>query len=413
MLGLKIAFRNLLRHKRRSLLSGLTLACGYILLSLSQATTEGTYSNLIEAFTREHTGHVQIHRRGYLDQPTINKAIADPEKLAALLEKIPGVVAFAPRVLGPALANLGNKTLPAEVQGIDLEREPLTTRIRERLKTGRFPGNVPDREGRFEVLLGAELAESLKARLGDEVVLISQGADGSVANDRFVVAGTIGTPDSRDRLSVYMSITAAQAFFTLPGRVHEFAVVFADYRRAEAGAKAIAKRLKAAGEPLQSLEADPWQVLEADFYRGMTVKKKGNAITYMIILFIVAVGVLNVVLMAILERTREFGVLKAIGTRPLEIFRMILMETGILAAISVGAGLLVALPLNLWFQVYGIVISSPIEMGGIRIDRLTAEVSLGTMGNPALMVIGAALVICLLPAVRAARIRVVDALRST
>lgn len=134
---------------------------------------------------------------------------------------------------------------------------------------------------------------------------------------------------------------------------------------------------------------------------------------YLIILFVVAIGVLNVILMSILERTREFGVLKAIGTRPSELFRSILLETALLGLVSIALGLLIALPLNYWFQETGILLPSPMDYGGVRLERLKGEVSLDTLLLPALEILGAAVLICFWPALRAARIRVVDALRSS
>lgn len=264
MMMLLIAFRNILRHRRRSFLTGLTLATGYVLLSIAFAITEGSYNGLINRFTLDHTGHIQIHRQGFLDRPTISSTMADPEAVAKVLAADPDILAYAPRLRGPALAYAQNKTAPVQVLGVDPHIEPTVTKIREKLKAGTYLTSAPDADGFFGVMIGAGVAKNLKLNLGDDVVLISQGADGSVANDRYRVAGVIGTEDSADRLSVYLPLPAAREFFAMPGQVHEFVLRLEGFRQAAA----VAERLNRALAD-RAVEAHTWQKIEEDFYRAM------------------------------------------------------------------------------------------------------------------------------------------------
>ncbi|NOY38991.1 MAG: hypothetical protein GXO95_01785 [Nitrospirae bacterium] len=106
MIILKMAFRNVFRQKRRSLLTIIMMAGGYFLFSLSIGVSDGTYSSIIDMFTRDHTGHIQIHRKGYLDRRSLYKTISNYEALGSEIEAVPGVQAWAPRLYSPALLSV-------------------------------------------------------------------------------------------------------------------------------------------------------------------------------------------------------------------------------------------------------------------------------------------------------------------
>ena len=405
MLILKIAFRNIFRQKRRSLLTGLSLLGGYVLFSVAIGITEGTYSNIIDAFTQDHTGHVQIHRQGYLDRPSINRTIADPGAIDARLATLPEIVAFSPRVIGGALAYGNDKTLPVQVRGVDIEREQRTTRLGDKIRAGLIARS--DGRGAF---VGVTVARNLGLSPGSELVLISQAADGSVANDRYRVDAVIGTEESADARAVYLPLASAQDFFALGERVHEFAIRLRSHREAERVVTEIRARLGDLPEA-RALSVEPWQVVEQDFYRAMTIDKSGNVVSLGILMLIVAVGVLNAILMTILERTREYGVAKAIGTSPGAVFGTIVFESVFLAFLSVVAGFPLALAFGRWFERVGIDLGTPIDISGVIYRKMLGEVSAYTLFLPAIVVIATAIAASLWPAWKAARVRPIDALR--
>jgi ABC-type lipoprotein release transport system permease subunit len=152
------------------------------------------------------------------------------------------------------------------------------------------------------------------------------------------------------------------------------------------------------------LEVDPWQVVESQFYRAMQADIKGNWYTILVFTIIIAVGVLNTILMILLERTKEFGVLKALGTRPFQIFLLIVLETACLAVLSIIIGTAAGIFANWMLSVYGITYSIPIEYGGFVFDKLTAKITLRSLVLPAVIVFSTAILVSILPAIRAARI---------
>ncbi|VAX34693.1 hypothetical protein MNBD_NITROSPIRAE03-1381 [hydrothermal vent metagenome] len=404
MIILKIAFRNVFRQKRRSLLTIIMMAGGYFLFSLSIGVSDGTYSSIIDMFTRDHTGHIQIHRKGYLDRRSLYKTISNYEALGSRIEAVPEVQAWAPRLYSPALAFIGTKTTGVRIIGIDPEREARTTRLREKVSRGRFISGRPLRE----VVIGSGLARILNADIGDELVLISQGADGSIANDLFNIVGFAGSArDTSERMNCYMHIKTAQEFLVLDNRIHEIAIVLTDQRKSREIASLIRRRLN---DP--SLDVEPWQVVEKQFYQAMQADVKGTYISLLIIMIIVAVGVLNTVLMTILERTHEFGLLRALGTRPVKVFLLIMIETGVLSVFGVMLGGVFGVLGNYLLSIYGISYPVPIEYGGIVFEKMVGMVSLKSILLPAAVTVLTALVVSVFPAIRAARVEPVKAMRS-
>lgn len=401
---LRIAFRNCFRQRRRSVLTLAAMAGGFALCSLSIGISDGTYLGLIDAFTRDRTGHVQIHGKGYLDKPTLYNTIDDPDRLGETVESLDVVEAWTPRVYSPVLAAVGNKTTGARIVGVLPGREARTTRLKSKVSAGRFL----TMRSEPEVMLGFGLAEALGATTDDEVILIGQAADGSIANDVYRVVGIVGDgKDPYQRVACYMHLTVSQSFLELGQRVHEMAVVLAD----PSASARTASRLKGllAG---RSVEVSPWQVVERAFYRAMQADLQGMWISLGIINLIVAIGVLNTVLMAIMERTREFGVLRALGTRPAAVFLLILGETACLSVLGVLIGGGLGVICNTILAKYGIVYPTPVEYGGYVFDRLISMVSFRSVWIPAVLTFGTAVLVSLTPATRAARVAPARAMRT-
>ena len=401
---LRIAFRNCFRQRRRSVLTLAAMAGGFALCSLSIGISDGTYLGLIEAFTRNRTGHIQIHGAGYLDKPTLYNSIDEPDRVGETIESLDVVVAWTPRVYSPALAAAGNRTAGARIVGVLPGREARTTRLKLQVSAGRYLTNLSV----AEVMLGHGLAEALGAATGGEVILIGQAADGSIANDVYRVVGIVG--DARDpyqRAALYMHLTEAQRFLELGRRVHEVAVVIAD----ASASKRIAGQLDGilAGNPV---EVSPWQVVERAFYRAMQADLQGMWISLGIINLIVAIGVLNTVLMAIMERTREFGVLRALGTRPATVFVLILGETALLSVVGVLFGGALGVIFNNVLAKHGIVYPTPVEYGGYVFDRLVSMVSFRSVWIPAVLTFGTAFLVSLIPATHAAGVAPARAMRT-
>lgn len=408
MLMLKLAFRNILRNKRRTLLTMLSMFGGYVLLTLSLSVQYGSYAQVIDFFTQDSTGHAQISESGYQDKPTLYMSVPANEKFYQELMARPMVEQATSRITSGALAYGETKSFPVRVVGVDVKKEADLSFLTEKVKQGRYLNPVPDADGYYEAMIGAAVARQLRLALNDELILISQGADGSMANDLYRVVGIVGSSEGLEARNVYLPLEAAQTFFVMPDQAHYWAILTDDYENSDALAENLETWLKGNEE----LEAVSWKVVSREFYETMKADVEGGYVAYYIIIFLVCIGVLNTVLMSVLERTGEFGVLKAIGTSPRRLFALIVTETVMLASLSCLIGLIVALPINYYLAVVGVSLPEPMEVSGVIMSHMKGLWDLKTFLEPALIVIGSAAFISLFPARRAARIIPVEAMRS-
>ncbi|MFZ0390475.1 MAG: FtsX-like permease family protein, partial [Calditrichia bacterium] len=258
-----------------------------------------------------------------------------------------------------------------------------------------------------EAMLGKGLAEVLKADAGDSVVVVSQGADGSIANDIYRITGIVESGNQMsDRLAFYLPLQTAQQLLVLENRVHEIAVVVQHLKSVPAVTEKIRQALNN-----DELEVVPWQVFASSFYQAMQADKQGMWISLFIIVLIVAVGVLNTVLMSVLERRREYGLLKAVGTQPAGIFGLVLYEVSILALCSIFIGAILSLIVNYIFSRYGITLPQSFTYGGMEFTTMYTEINFRSFAIPAVTILFSAALISLFPALKAARTEPAKAMR--
>lgn len=404
MLTVKMAFRNVLRQKRRTVLTGLTMLGGFFLASVSIGWADGTYNGIIDMFTRNRTGHVQVHAKGYLDKPTLHKTIDRLDSVVAAIEAVSGVEAWAPRLYAAGLVSVGKKSGAVKVTGMSPSAERRAMKFSDNVERGVM---LPDTACGW-TLLGTGLASVLNAGPGDSAVIVSQAADGSIANERYYVAGVVESGDpAEDRMAFYLHLEDARELFVLNGRVHEIAVIAQNTGHARRLARRIAQRIDNPSVSVQS-----WQEFAGSFYSAMQADKQGMYIFLFIIILIVAVGVLNTVLMSVLERRREYGLLKALGSRPLHVFRLILIETNVLALLSIAAGALLGLLGNYILSIHGFTLPEPITYGGMEFRTMRAEINARSLYIPALTVLVVATVVSTFPALRAAHTDPAETMRA-
>ncbi len=160
-----------------------------------------------------------------------------------------------------------------------------------------------------------------------------------------------------------------QAFLSLNNNVHEYALLIADISQVQMVSKDLQSKLS-------DFVVSPWQVVEEVFFKSMEASYLGNWVFLVLVMIIVFIGVLNTISMSVLERTREFGVMKAIGFRGVGLVNLIFSETIMLTLLSLLLGILVAMPLIVWFSEVGYMYPEPMDMGGIEFQHLKGELSL-------------------------------------
>ena len=399
----KIALRNTMRQKRRTIFTALTMFGGFVLASIAVGWAGGTYSYVIEMFTRNQLGHIQIHGQGYLDKQSIYNTIGGYQRIGEAVESVTGVEFWTPRLFAAGLASVAEKSAAIQVKGIDPGKENLTTRFDKKI----IDGNTFSDNAASEAILGKGLAKVLEADLGDEVIIVSQAADGSIANDLFKIIGIVDSGDEiSDRMSLYLHLQDAQELFVLYNQIHEIAIVIDDLDNVDKLTSEIRTKLNNA-----ELSVDPWQEFAKSFYYAMQADLEGLWIMLLVVMIIVAVGVLNSVLMTVLERTREYGVQRAIGTRPRQIFWQVILEVNVVAVASIVIGIVISVIVLHLLSIHGIKMPSSFTYGGVEFSQMYTEVNAQSIYIPAITVLMAATLVSIFPALRAARIKPAKAMR--
>lgn len=354
----KMAWRNIWRNRRRTLLTIAAVAFASALLVFMLSFQFGSYDTMINASVRIHTGHLQVQAEGYQDRQRIRQVVENPDAVAGVLEKIPGVVAHTKRARAFCLVSSNDRTYGVMVIGIDPAAEAEVTTIETLVRSGRYLDPADGDQG----LIGGFLAENMKVSAGDELTLLGQGMDGSVAATVIQVQGIFrsGMADF-DRGVVLMPLARFQEIFSMGQSVHEVVALGSRLGDIPRIAGTTARTLSALpeGDHLAVLQ---WQDLMPGLAQGIAMDLVGGLIMYLVLIMVVAFSILNTFLMAIFERTREFGVLMAIGTTPGRLVRLMLVESAAMTLIGVGAGILAGAGITLYFQAHGIDVAGASEI---------------------------------------------------
>ena len=323
-----LARRNVLRSRRRSAITVLSIALGLTALTFVWAFIDGMNRQMIDNSIRFLAGDVQVHMRGYHDDPTLDLAIADAQELLAAVRADPSVAAAAVRMQGKALATRGDKSRGVEIVGMEPAAESRVTQLFAALIEGR-PLEAQD----GGVLIGTGLAQALRLRVGDELLLVGQGYDGSVASGRFPVNGIFRTRiDEVDGFVAVMPLEAARTFFAAPDGATAIALRLRDRDQLDAVRESLGAALGERYEVLGWPTLLPMVAVSARFHEVM-------AWVVLVVFFgIVAAAVANPVLMAVLERTREFGIMLAVGTSRGRLLRIVVYEAMILGLLGLAIG---------------------------------------------------------------------------
>lgn len=399
-----IGLRNLRRRPGRTLLTIGMIATSTLLVVFSIGLREGSYAQLIELATGTWSGQFQVAADGYRETPSLYETIDDPAPLIERLEARPEVVGVTPRVNGAGLLSVGDRTVGAMVTAVVPEAEKALFTVPNAVKQGTWLG-APDDPEALPIVLGIGAARRLRADLGDEVTYLGQAADGSIAAELFTLVGIMESGDATlDAGLAFIRLGDAQALFELGQRVHSLHGKVRDIDRVQAFTGAFA-----VGE---GLELAPWMVVAPGLEQTITADRVGGDIFLGIILFVVVLGILNSMLMAVFERTRELGIMLAIGTAPRRLVAVIAAESAWMSLVGVTVGTLGGIGIIVALSDVGIPVGSePVEMGGVLIDRMTPiNTPLGSLIYPAIIFVAGTLA-GLWPARRAARLDPVHAIR--
>ena len=398
----KLAWRNLWRNYRRTLIMLLAISLGVWAMIFMTALMRGMVDDMVRQGISSLPGHVQVHAAAYRDDPSISHSLPVPgvRLLDALDSEL--VSAWATRIKVPAMISSEYENRGVLLLGVDPIDEVALGFDTGNLVEGRFLESAGDRG----IVIGRKLVERLETRLGKRVVIMSQDPDNTIADRGFRVVGVFEAElESAEESVVYAGRDVVQAMLGVGTDVSEIAVLGHDYR----SPGPLAEHIRAAVPP--GYEVLPW--LELDPYLGSMMKvMDGFVLVWMVVVFLaLSFGLVNTLMMAIFERVREIGLMRALGMRPGAIVYQILMESLMLLALGLLLGNLLTIvtitPLQGGIDVS--VVAEGMAMMGAS-SMLFPVLQLSDMILANAVVIGLGIITSLLPAWRAAQYQPVEAL---
>lgn len=399
---LKMAFRDLARNRRRSFFSALALGMGLALLLLMAAVVDGETRHSMELSIRLQTGHLQVSSTTYAEGRASLKwedLVENPNAAAAQIAALPPVRAATPRVIAGGILASGDKTYGVRAIGLDVASEA-SAPYRNGLLSGTYLA-ADDRDG---LMVGQALADKAGIKSGDRVNLLVNTSNGDLAEQTFLVRGVFSTKTpAYDQTTIILPIAKAQAITGAGDHASILFILLDDRERAPDVAAAIQ-----AGR----LQVSTWREMNALLVEVGQLSDAFMIVLYLIVLAITATVIVNTLVMAVFERTREIGILSAIGMKSSRIMAMFFAESALLAVGGIVIGLLLGGLLVAYGTHFGFYIGNYGITGMLLEEYIYANLTVRDTVTLTIVAFVITLVASLYPATLAARMEPVEALRS-
>ena len=395
MLLLKLAWRNLFRNVRRTLLTVMLVGFSLVALILTDGIMIGIKESMVGTITQTLAGEAQIHRRGFLDDMDEALFIADPEPIIELVEANEAIAAYAPRVLSAGMISSSYNIVGGLVYGVDADREISVSKIKQAIIEGEYLSGSPR-----QILLGMPMAELLEVSLGDRIVVtVSEVETGEIGQELFRLSGILefGVPEIDEGL-VFINLGVAQRVIGLDEGVHEIAVRFKNPEDAKNRNHSFYSEVND-----DDIEALSWLDLSSAISSFIEIADYGTLIIGIVLFLLAALGLINSLFMSIYERIYEFGVAKAIGTTPRGIVGLVMLESFLIALVSCVIGSILGYYVNSWFEANGIPMGT-FEVEGVVLQGVYTKVVIEQFVTLPFYVLLLVLVAAIYPAMFASRI---------
>ena len=396
MLTLKLAWRNLFRNTRRTILTCLLIGFSLVALILTDGMILGMTEVMVGGITHTLAGEAQVHKKGFLDNFDVDIYLDNPDSIIEVIQQDESVADYAPRIMvGSMIASTYNVT-GGLVYGVDASRELGVSKIKGAIIEGSYLTGS-DRE----ILIGKPMAELLEVGLRDRIVITASEVDTSeITQELFRVSGIFEFgPREMDENFVFINLPEAQSFLAMGNKVHEIAIRFKAPDDAKNRELPLYKSLN-----IGEVEALGWLDFNPSLGAMIEMTNYSTVIVGMILFLLASLGVINSMFMSIYERIYEFGVIKAIGSRPSQIMQLVLCEALLLGIVSCFLGIIFGYGLSSYFAENGIPMGR-MEVSGVVLDgNIYTEISLKQFINYPIYVILLTLAAALYPAGFAAKI---------
>jgi ABC-type lipoprotein release transport system permease subunit len=345
---LRLAWRNLWRNPRRTLIACASIFFAVFLSVLISSTQVGQNQLLIDTVVGFSTGHVQVHGKGYWEKRSLDESMPVDTSLERKIAAIAGVDHLVPRLETVALVAHGTVTKVVPVFGVDPLREDGMTGFGKRLVRGTQLTKWHD-----GVLIGAGLAHMLGADIGDTLVLYGQGYQGVTAAGLLPVAGVLEYPiPDMNNNAFFLTLPEAQQVFASEGRITSLAVMLADQEASDQKAAIIHAFV---GE---DREVMTWRGLMPELVQAIDANNGGTVLMLIILYIVIGFGIFSTVVMMTTERRKEFRMVIALGMRRSRLAVVTVIESVGISLTGAFAGIAGSVPVILWLHFH------PIVLGG-------------------------------------------------
>jgi len=399
---IKVSWRNLWRNPIRTNVTISAVAICIAILIIFQSMIVGLIEKAKFNTTNLIIGEVQIHAEDYFDDRSIYKSLQNIEEIHSVAKE--NNIGLVERSYGFGLISSGTKSAGTQFWGINPESELHHFDFANHIDKGNFLTNTSLKK----IVLGKKLASSIAADIGTELVVFVQGADGSLGNELFYVSGILkNVADNIDRGAAMILREDFDILFSTNNLIHEIALNSKGRLESEEIQKLVSAKTT-------GVDVETWQQLMPTIAM-MTEKMIVFMRTLFSLIFGIAasLGVMNTMIMSTYDRMREFGIIRAIGTTPWRILKQVSLEAILMTIFASIIGVVIGLSVALYFQKYGFDVSGSGNMsfGGVVMDPIwRANVSVGIVFLPVVLMILVSTVASIYPASIAARIKPVEAI---
>lgn len=345
---IKLAWKNLWRNRSRTLITVAAIFFAVILSTIADSLKQGIFENLVKNVVSFYTGYIQVHKAGYQDEQILDNSFQQTAAIESAIYRNRNIQAAAPRLEAFALASSEELTKGCMITGISPAMENNITDLKSRLVRGDY---LSDRDQ--AVLLAEGMAERLKLGVGDTVILIGQGYHGATAAGKYPVKGIlkVGSPQLNDRL-LYMPLKAAQDFFSADGMITSYILSIKTDKQLDASAAGIKKTIG------KNYEVMTWGELLPDIKQHIATDSNNMKVVQGVLYLLICFGIFSTMLMMMLERKFEMGMLVAIGMKKRKLIMLFIAESVLTVLTGCLTGILASIPLIFYLNRH------PIRIGG-------------------------------------------------
>ena len=404
-----IAWRNVWRNGRRTLITATAMAVSVAICIFLSVFTNGFYATFFDLLVTQKMGHIQIQHPVYAKEKILHDTVRDGDALIDSIRQMDGVKGVSAKLYGNMLVSGAKDSSGAQVIGVFPDVEQRDRNAASQIIEGRYLTGTPSKE----VIAGTTLFQDLDLKLGEEIFVYTQASDGSMAYDLYNVVGVYKTGSAIIDTGMQMHVNDLQSLLILPSQYHEILVVDKNLTHIET----LHRNIQSVLPTDDSVQAKTWWETSPQTKEMMSFQDVSAVIYLGLIFFIAGFGILNTMLMAVFERTRELGVMKALGMRGGQVIQVIVLESVVLASLASLIGLVLGMILNWSLQEFGLDLSGgtgePLSMMGINLDPIMyVDMQWSTYPLPVAGLFVVAILSSLWPAYRASRLHPVDAIRS-